>query len=176
MPGVCLCHKEIDRFPSSSTAPKSEILGYQNHWLLTHFRLAWQPFALFVNAQNSHHRKKGAHKIVSALLGFKPSPLGAAIVHVVSNLQHQPPAWLPPRKQPKQLVAKGFRTASYSDASCLTLTMSDEWRKRYEAWISCEWRVREALQKPLLPSRMEQNCFVRFFLTTLEGAVFLSTQ
>ena len=26
MPGVCLCHKEIDRFPSSSTAPKSEIL------------------------------------------------------------------------------------------------------------------------------------------------------
>ena len=28
MPGVCLCHKEIDRFPSSSTAPKSEILGY----------------------------------------------------------------------------------------------------------------------------------------------------
>ena len=29
MPGVCLCHKEIDRFPSSSTAPKSEILGDQ---------------------------------------------------------------------------------------------------------------------------------------------------
>ena len=28
MPGVCLCHKEIDRFPSSSTAPKSEILGF----------------------------------------------------------------------------------------------------------------------------------------------------
>ena len=27
MPGVSLCHKEIDRFPSSSTAPKSEILG-----------------------------------------------------------------------------------------------------------------------------------------------------
>ena len=27
MPGVCLYHKEIDRFPSSSTAPKSEILG-----------------------------------------------------------------------------------------------------------------------------------------------------
>ena len=37
-------------------------------------------------------------------------------------------------------------------------------------------KLREALQKPLLPSRMEQNCFVRFFLTTLEGAVFLSTQ
>lgn len=31
---------------------------------------------------------------------------------------------------------------------------------------------REALQKPLLPSRMEQKCFVRFFLTTPEGAVF----
>ena len=29
MPGVCLCHKEIDRFPSSSTAPKSEILGIE---------------------------------------------------------------------------------------------------------------------------------------------------
>ena len=27
MPGVCLCLKEIDLFPSSSTAPKSEILG-----------------------------------------------------------------------------------------------------------------------------------------------------
>ena len=30
MPGVCLCHKEIDRFPSSSTAPKSEILGLKH--------------------------------------------------------------------------------------------------------------------------------------------------
>ena len=30
MPGVCLCHKEIDRFPSSSTAPKSEILGWEH--------------------------------------------------------------------------------------------------------------------------------------------------
>ena len=36
--------------------------------------------------------------------------------------------------------------------------------------------IREALQKPLLPSRMEQKCFVRFFLTTPEGAVFLSAQ
>ena len=31
MPGVCLCHKEIDRFPSSSTAPKSEILGWKGN-------------------------------------------------------------------------------------------------------------------------------------------------
>ena len=33
MPGVCLCHKEIDRFPSSSTAPKSEILGFKWNYL-----------------------------------------------------------------------------------------------------------------------------------------------
>ena len=37
MPGVCLCHKEIDRFPSSSTAPKSEILGkYLNNYIIYH--------------------------------------------------------------------------------------------------------------------------------------------
>ena len=34
MPGVCLCHKEIDRFPSSSTAPKSEILGSKKLFFL----------------------------------------------------------------------------------------------------------------------------------------------
>ena len=34
-------------------------------------------------------------------------------------------------------------------------------------------RFREALQKPLLPSRMEQKCSVQFFLTTPGGAVFL---
>ena len=33
----------------------------------------------------------------------------------------------------------------------------------------------EALQKPLLPSRMEQKCSVQFFLTTPGGAVFLPT-
>ena len=31
---------------------------------------------------------------------------------------------------------------------------------------------KEALQKPLLPSRMEQKCSVQFFLTTPGGAVF----
>ena len=34
---------------------------------------------------------------------------------------------------------------------------------------------KEALQKPLLPSRMEQKCSVQFFLTTPGGAVFLPT-
>ena len=33
---------------------------------------------------------------------------------------------------------------------------------------------REALQKPLLPSRMEQKCSVQFFLTTPGGAVFFT--
>lgn len=32
----------------------------------------------------------------------------------------------------------------------------------------------EALQKPLLPSRMEQKCSVQFFLTTPGGAVFFT--
>lgn len=36
-------------------------------------------------------------------------------------------------------------------------------------------KLREALQKPLLPSRMEQKCSVQFFLTTPGGAVFLPT-
>ena len=35
-------------------------------------------------------------------------------------------------------------------------------------------RVKEALQKPPLPSRMEQNCSVRLFLTTPECAVFFA--
>ena len=33
-------------------------------------------------------------------------------------------------------------------------------------------QLEEALQKPLLPSRMEQKCSVQFFLTTPGGAVF----
>ena len=36
-------------------------------------------------------------------------------------------------------------------------------------------RAKEALQKTLLPSRMEQKCSVQFFLTTPGGAVFLPT-
>ena len=36
-----------------------------------------------------------------------------------------------------------------------------------------EDKFREALQKPLLPSRMEQKCSVRFFLTTAKNGVFL---
>ena len=32
---------------------------------------------------------------------------------------------------------------------------------------------REALQKPLFPSRIEQNCSVRFFFTTSKNGVFL---
>lgn len=30
MPGVCLCHKDIGRFPSSAKAQKSEIFGLCN--------------------------------------------------------------------------------------------------------------------------------------------------
>ena len=37
-------------------------------------------------------------------------------------------------------------------------------------------QVKEALQKPPLPSRMEQKCSVRLFLTTPECAVFLPIQ
>ena len=36
--------------------------------------------------------------------------------------------------------------------------------------------LEEALQKPPLPSRMEQKCSVRLFLTTPECAVFLPIQ
>ena len=38
------------------------------------------------------------------------------------------------------------------------------------------WGFVEALQKPPLPSRMEQKCSVRLFLTTPECAVFLPIQ
>ena len=38
-----------------------------------------------------------------------------------------------------------------------------------------EWEsFREALQKPLPPSRMKQKCFVRLYFTMSEDAVFLS--
>ena len=40
------------------------------------------------------------------------------------------------------------------------------------AW--CRIKVlKEALQKPLFPSRIEQNCSVRFFFTTSKNGVFL---
>ena len=35
-------------------------------------------------------------------------------------------------------------------------------------------RLKEALQNPLLPSRMKQKCSVRFFRTASKNAVFLS--
>ena len=37
------------------------------------------------------------------------------------------------------------------------------------------FKQKEALQKPPLPSRMEQNCSVRLFLTTPECAVFFAS-
>lgn len=36
-----------------------------------------------------------------------------------------------------------------------------------------EQALKEALQKPLFPSRIEQNCSVRFFFTTSKNGVFL---
>ena len=35
---------------------------------------------------------------------------------------------------------------------------------------------KEALQKPLFPSRIEQNCSVRFFFTTSKNGVFLPSK
>ena len=48
----------------------------------------------------------------------------------------------------------------------------------YERYAKTESvsRLKEALQKPPLPSRMEQKCSVRLFLTTPECAVFLPIQ
>ena len=36
--------------------------------------------------------------------------------------------------------------------------------------------IKEALQKPLFPSRIEQNCSVRFFFTTSKNGVFLPSK
>ena len=53
---------------------------------------------------------------------------------------------------------------------------------RPQAYITEAWRSgtawhrvwsKEALQKPLFPSRIEQNCSVRFFFTTSKNGVFL---
>ena len=46
--------------------------------------------------------------------------------------------------------------------------------KSPKALKSAEKKLKEALQKPLLPSRMEQKCSVQFFLTTPGGAVFFT--
>ena len=37
-------------------------------------------------------------------------------------------------------------------------------------------KLKEALQKPLFPSRIEQNCSVRFFFTTSKNGVFLPSK
>ena len=49
-------------------------------------------------------------------------------------------------------------------------------QKAFSFFSDSHKRVKEALQKPPLPSRMEQNCSVRLFLTTPECAVFLPTR
>ena len=36
--------------------------------------------------------------------------------------------------------------------------------------------LKEALQKPLFPSQIEQNCSVRFFFTTSKNGVFLPSK
>ena len=48
--------------------------------------------------------------------------------------------------------------------------------KRYRVKNCWHTVLEEALQKPPLPSRMEQKCSVRLFLTTPECAVFLAIQ
>ena len=48
IPGVCLCHKEINRFLSSSTAPRSEILGYSEPLLSSHF-IIWNSSLQFLD-------------------------------------------------------------------------------------------------------------------------------
>lgn len=44
--------------------------------------------------------------------------------------------------------------------------------KKCKAIIKESFRPKEALQKPLFPSRIEQNCSVRFFFTTSKNGVF----
>ena len=57
-----------------------------------------------------------------------------------------------------------WSSTHWSDVS--TILMKGEGQKRLRT------RIKEALQKNLLPSRMEQKCFVQVFLTTPEGTVF----
>ena len=44
----------------------------------------------------------------------------------------------------------------------------------YIAFVDSDDLVKEALQKPLFPSRIEQNCSVRFFFTTSKNGVFFA--
>ena len=84
-----------------------------------------------------------------------------------------------PYNAPEKFV---FRKALWPNEIACFLSHAACWEKLVKS--DCEWglimeddivlslRFKEALQKPLLPSRMEQKCSVQFFLTTPGGAVF----
>ena len=48
--------------------------------------------------------------------------------------------------------------------------------KKIDYSLPLSKEVREALQKPLFPSRIEQNRSVRFFFTTSKNGVFLPSK
>ena len=66
-----------------------------------------------------------------------------------------------------------FRNAAPN--SVWVIRVSPQWRLLFQ-WDGNARKVinlEEALQKPLFPSRIEQNCSVRFFFTTSKNGVFL---
>ena len=53
---------------------------------------------------------------------------------------------------------------------------SDKRLLEHNLVIQIKGKIWEALQKPLFPSRIEQNCSVRFFFTTSKNGVFLPSK
>ena len=69
MPGVCLCHKEIDRFPSSSTAPKSEILGGKTAETIAEYLHKGSPIWVRGRLQTRKYKdKNGADRWVTEVI------------------------------------------------------------------------------------------------------------
>ena len=68
-----------------------------------------------------------------------------------------------------------LNTAGYmnADGGSIALRAGADSIMQHRAVIEGNGTFKEALQKPLFPSRIEQNCSVRFFFTTSKNGVFL---
>ena len=105
MPGVCLCHKEIDRFPSSSTAPKSEILGMTTSGRLSSESLPCFPWPLFYLSNRFQVRIRSHPANSETVISFERGNPTRAVMPFEQNVR------LVTARSEQRLQARGMRNS-----------------------------------------------------------------
>ena len=88
------------------------------------------------------------------------------------ELAHELVLW---KKQPETAFLREAMSQPLQQA-LLDRAISDSFRPKSDPAHKGWPKFKEALQKPLFPSRIEQNCSVRFFFTTSKKWCFLPSK